>query len=488
MFENNVFLLKATFETLYMVFVAGLFSIVLGLGLGSLLYTTAKQATRASQLTHRWLSIVVNVFRSIPFIILLISLIPLTRLLVGTTIGTLAAIVPLTVAAIPFFARISENALLNVPAGLSEAALAMGASRTQLLWKVLIPESLPALIRGGTLTLIALIGYSAMAGAVGGGGLGELAINYGYQRFDFTVMMQTVVILVLIVQALQMAGDYCAKHRLLTPIFAVGVIFSLGGMGYQCWPAKWTQTDTLRVGVMAGEPEVIMQVARLQAKEQYHLNLEVVPFSDYVQPNVALDSGSIDANIFQHLPYLEGQISARHFKITPIAKTFVYPMGFYSQKLKSIWDIPEGGLVAIPNDPSNGGRALLILQKAGLIALKPNVGVYATINDITSNSRHLQFKLLDAAQLPRVLRDADLVAITNDFVGPAGLSIKQALIKEGADSPYANLIVVRKRDKAKPILQKLITIMHSQPVVNETKKIFPDGAAIEAWAPANKHE
>ncbi len=486
MFENNLFLLKATWETLYMVFVAGLFSIVLGLGLGSLLYITAKQTTRSSQLTHRWLSILVNVLRSIPFIILLISLIPVTRLIVGTTIGTLAAIVPLTIAAIPFFARISENALLSVPVGLSEAAVAMGASRSQLLLKVLIPESLPALIRGGTLTLIALIGYSAMAGAVGGGGLGELAINYGYQRFDLTVMMQTVVILVLIVQALQMAGDYCAKHRLLKPIIAATILFFIGGMAYQFWPSKWAQTETVRVGVMAGEPEVIMQVARTVAKEQYHINLEVVPFSDYVQPNIALDSGSIDANIFQHAPYLEGQIAARHFKLMPIAKTFVYPMGFYSQKLKSVWHIPEGGLVAIPNDPSNGGRALLILQKAGLIELKPNVGVYATINDIISNGRHLQFKLLDAAQLPRVLRDADLVTITNDFVGPAGLSIKQALIKEGVDSPYANLIVVRKQDKDKPIFKKLITIMHSQPVVNETQKIFPDGAAIPAWSTENK--
>ena len=206
-----------------------------------------------------------------------------------------------------------------------------------------------------------------------------------------------------------------------------------------------------------------------------------MPFSDYVQPNTALDNHSIDANIFQHAPYLEAQEKAHHYKLAVLAKTFVYPMGFYSQKIHAINDLKDNAIIAIPNDPSNGGRALLILQKAGLIKLRPGTGILGTVNDIIENPRHLQFKQLDAAQLPRVLGDADLVAINNDFLIPAGLSAKQALLHEGGDSPYANLIVVRDADKNNVVWQKLVAVMHSKEVVGETEKIFPYGAAIPAW-------
>jgi D-methionine transport system substrate-binding protein len=232
---------------------------------------------------------------------------------------------------------------------------------------------------------------------------------------------------------------------------------------------------------MSGWPEQVMQVAQQVAQNKYHLNLQVVTFSDYVQPNTALDNKSIDANIFQHAPYLDAQVKAHHYKLNILAKTFVYPMGFYSRKIAAINNLKNRAIVAIPNDPSNGGRALSVLQKAGLIKLNPEAGILATVNDITENPRHLQFKLLDAAQLPRVLKDADLVAITNDYIGPAGLSAKQALLREGSDSPYANLIVIREADKSKDGWDKLVDIMHSPEVVSETQKIFPNGAAIPAW-------
>ncbi|MGL6176924.1 MAG: methionine ABC transporter permease, partial [Vibrionaceae bacterium] len=158
------------------------------------------------------LSTIVNIGRSIPFIILLVVIIPLTRLLVGTSIGTTAAIVPLCVGAIPFIARLVEGALVEIPDGLIEAAQAMGASTLQIIMKVLLPEALPAIIHGATVTLVTLVGYSAMAGAVGGGGLGDVAIRYGYQRFDGTMMLITVVILVILVQLIQSIGDYFAKR------------------------------------------------------------------------------------------------------------------------------------------------------------------------------------------------------------------------------------------------------------------------------------
>jgi D-methionine transport system permease protein len=477
-------LFKATWETIYMVFISSFISIFLGLILGSILFVTKHKSSTGITWLHRILEISVNVTRSLPFIILMIAIIPFTRLLVGTTIGSNAAIVPLTIAAIPFFARICENALAEVPHGLIEAAHAMGASTWQTVIKVLLPESLPTLIRGATLTIIGLIGYSAMAGVVGGGGLGELAINYGYQRFDVVVMLETVILLIILVQLIQVIGDVLAKHRKIKPVLIGSALVWALCLGWHFYPSSIHQSNTLRVGVMSGWEQDVMKVAKKVARQDYGIDLQIVAFSDYVQPNVALNNGSIDANIFQHDPYLQAQIKAHHYAITPIAKTFVYPMGFYSKKIKSLSQLKEGDLVAIPNDPSNEGRALLLLEKAGLITLKPGVTTSATVNDIVANKYHLRFKILDAAQLPRVLHDADLVAITNDFVGPAGLSINQALIKESSDSPYANLIVTRDQDKDKPIMQKLIAIMHSESVVDETEKIFPHGAAVPAW---NKH-
>jgi len=205
-------LLKATLETLYMVAAASIIATLVGLPLGVLLYITRKGNIEEHPGLHRALAALVNMTRSIPFIILMIAVIPFTRLIMGTSIGTNAAIVPLSLAAMPFIARIVENALLEIQHGLIEAALAMGASSGQIIKKVLIPEAFPSIINGLTLTVVSLVGYSAMAGAVGGGGLGDLAIRYGYQRFDPGVMLVTIVIMIILVQALQWSGDRLVKR------------------------------------------------------------------------------------------------------------------------------------------------------------------------------------------------------------------------------------------------------------------------------------
>lgn len=473
--------LKATWETIYIVFIASGLSILFGSALGILLFLTQPKQAYANARLHNSLGFSVNIARSIPFIILMISILPFTRLLVGTTIGTNAAIVPLTLAAIPFFARVTEGALSEVPFGLIETANSLGATTWQLITKVLIPESLPALIRGITLTVIALIGYSTMAGAVGGGGLGELAINYGYQRFDVVVTLETVIILIVLVQAIQYFGDFLAVKRRFKPMLIGSALLLLACVGSQVYPLMTTEKNQLRVGVTAGWPEQVMKVAQVVAKEKYQLDIEVVPFNDYVLPNTALANGNINANIFQHTPYLNEQVRARHYPIQAIAKTFVYPMGFFSRKIQQISLLRDHAIVGIPNDPSNEARALLLLQKVGLIKLKETGSALASVRDIVSNPKQLQFKLLDAAQLPRVLKDTDLVALTNDFVAPAGFTIKQALAREGADSDYANIIVAKKDDAADKRLAQLVEVMHSKEVVAATEEIFPDGAAIKAW-------
>ncbi|OJV66458.1 MAG: methionine ABC transporter permease [Clostridiales bacterium 38-18] len=208
-------LLKASLETLYMVFVATSFTILFGLPLGIVLVITSKGHILERPLLNCILSYVVNMMRSMPFIILMIFIIPFTRLIVGTSIGTNAAIVPLVVAAIPFFARIVETSLYEVDGGVIEAATAMGANQWEIITKVMLPEALPALILGTTITIINLIGYSAMAGAVGGGGIGDLAIRYGYHRFQTDVMIATIIILVIMVQLLQSLGNWLANRLLV---------------------------------------------------------------------------------------------------------------------------------------------------------------------------------------------------------------------------------------------------------------------------------
>ena len=204
-------ILQATLDTLYMVAISGVISTLLGLPLGVLLYVTRPRQILAQPVLNQALSIITNIGRSIPFIILMVAIIPFTRMLVGTSIGINAASVPLTIAAIPFVARLIEGALNEVSPGLVESAQSMGATPWQIIRKVLIPEARGGIITGLTITLVTLVSYSAMAGAVGGGGLGDLGIRYGYNRFNPTIMLITVVILVVLVQGFQSLGDYLVR-------------------------------------------------------------------------------------------------------------------------------------------------------------------------------------------------------------------------------------------------------------------------------------
>jgi D-methionine transport system permease protein len=204
-------LLAGLGETAVMVGVAGLLSLLFGLPLGLLLVLTDKGGIWSRPAVNRVLGGAINAFRSTPFIILLVALIPFTRFIVGTTIGTTAAIVPLTIAATPYYARIAEMSLREVDRGLIEALRALGATRWQIVREALVPEALPGLVSGFTVTVVTLIGASAMAGAVGAGGLGDLAIRYGYQRFETTIMLGVIAVLIVIVSAVQVAGDRLAR-------------------------------------------------------------------------------------------------------------------------------------------------------------------------------------------------------------------------------------------------------------------------------------
>lgn len=199
-------------QTLLMVFCSTLFGYVFGLPLGVLLFVSDKDGISPNRGLYRVLDFIVNIGRSIPFIILMILIIPFTRLIAGKSYGTIATIVPLTVSAIPFIGRMVESSLKEVDKGVIEAAQSMGASDLQIIWKVLLKEARPSLINGATICLGTIVGYSAMAGAIGGGGLGDIAIRYGYYRYEMDIMLVTVVIIVILVQLFQFVGNRLSKE------------------------------------------------------------------------------------------------------------------------------------------------------------------------------------------------------------------------------------------------------------------------------------
>jgi D-methionine transport system substrate-binding protein len=238
--------------------------------------------------------------------------------------------------------------------------------------------------------------------------------------------------------------------------------------------------EDITVGVSPGEHgEIMEKVAEIAAP--MGLNIEIIEFSDYVVPNQALADGDLDANSFQHRPYLENQMTDRGFALVEVGTTITTPMGIYSSRIDSLDDLPEGAQVAIPNDPTNGGRALLVLQDQGVIGLAPETGLVPSPLDVTENPKNLRFLELDAAQLPRTLADADIAIINTNYALASGLSPREdAIAMEKADSPYVNIIVVQEGRQDEPWVQTLVEAYQSPEV-----KAFIDekyeGAVITSW-------
>lgn len=231
----------------------------------------------------------------------------------------------------------------------------------------------------------------------------------------------------------------------------------------------------IKVGTISGPDAQIWQVVQKVAKRN-GLEVKVIEFNDYVQPNAALDAGDLDANSFQHQPYLDSQIKQRGYKIVNAGLTYISPLGVYSKKLKSLNALPQGARVAVPNDPSNENRALLLLQAQGVIKLKPGAGTdgnNATPLDIADNPKKIRIVELDAAQLPRTLSDVDAAAINTNFALAAGLQpTRDAIALEDVHSPYANLIAVRAKDKDQPWVKKLVAAYQSDDVRQFLKSEF----------------
>ena len=224
---------------------------------------------------------------------------------------------------------------------------------------------------------------------------------------------------------------------------------------------KDSKAVTLKVGVSpVPHAEILGAVKDKLAKEG--INVEIIEFTDYVQPNLALNDKNLDANYFQHKPYLDEFARSRNLKLVSAGAIHLEPMSVFSKKIKDLKDLPDGARVAIPNDPTNGGRALLVLQSAGLIKLRDGALITATPQDITENKKNLQFSELEAPQLPRSLEDADISVININFALEAKLNPKDAIFTESSDSPYANIVAVREGDETRPEIKKLIEALTSQ--------------------------
>ncbi|WP_096701934.1 MetQ/NlpA family ABC transporter substrate-binding protein [Magnetospirillum sp. 15-1] len=229
-------------------------------------------------------------------------------------------------------------------------------------------------------------------------------------------------------------------------------------------PLTAQAAEPLRVGVSAGPYAEILEFAGRLAKEREGIEVKVTEFADYTMPNAALAQGDLDLNNFQHKPYLDNQIKTRGYELVPVEKSIVVPLGLYSKRLKSLSELKDGSTVAIPNDPSNGTRALILLQQAGLLRIDPKAGIGATPLDITDNPRKLKIKEIDAAQLPRSLDDVDFAAVTLNYAVGAGLNPKTALLLETIDSQWNLWFVTQKARKDDPRIAKYIAVYRSPEV------------------------
>ena len=264
-------------------------------------------------------------------------------------------------------------------------------------------------------------------------------------------------------------------------IAAVGAL--LGAMALAGCGQEEKDPNHIKVGVIVGAEQQVAEAAQKVAKEKYGLDVELVTFNDYVLPNEALSKGDIDANAFQHKPYLDQQIKDRGYKLVPVGNTFVFPIAGYSKKIKSIDELQEGAQIAIPNDPTNLGRTLLLLQKVGLIKLKDDVGLLPTSLDIVENPKKLKSVELEAPQLPRSLDDQQiaLAVINTTYASQIGLTpAKDGIFVEDKDSPYVNLIVSREDNKDAENVKKFVQAYHSDEVAAAAEKIF-NGGAVKGW-------
>lgn len=247
-------------------------------------------------------------------------------------------------------------------------------------------------------------------------------------------------------------------------------------------PSTETTEHKIKVGVMSGSEHAVAEVAARVAKEKYGLVVEYTEFNDYALPNTAVSKGDLDANAMQHKPYLDKDSQEKKLdNLVIVGNTFVYPLAGYSKKIKSLDELKEGAVVAVPNDPSNLARALILLEKQGLIKLKDNTNLFSTSLDIVENPKKLQIKEVDTSVAARALDDVDLAVVNNNYAGQVGLTAKDGVFVEDKESPYVNIIVARADNKDSQAVQDFVKAYQSDEVEAEAKKQFQEDGVVKGW-------
>ncbi len=240
--------------------------------------------------------------------------------------------------------------------------------------------------------------------------------------------------------------------------------------------------QSIKVGVMSGPEHVVAEVAAKVAKDKYNLDVQYVEFNDYALPNTAVSKGDLDANAFQHKPYLDKDTQEKGLtNLAIVGNSFVYPLAGYSKKIKNIAELNDGATIAVPNDPSNLARALILLEKQGLIKLKDNTNLFSTSLDIAENPKNLKIKEVDTSIAARALDDVDLAVVNNNYAGQVGLTASDGIFTEDKDSPYVNIIVARTDNKDSAAIQNFVKAYQSDEVEAEAIKQFKDGGVVKGW-------
>lgn len=516
---------QALIDTFAMLFFSAILTVIGGGLLGIILVATRKGGILQNLAVWQLADKLTSIFRSIPFIILLALVMPLSRLIVGTTIGVAGAIVPLVLGAIPFYARQVESALLELDPGLIEAARAMGVSPVQIIFRVYLKESVAGLARGLTITLISLLNLTAMAGVVGAGGIGDYAIRYGHDRNQYDITLVAVVILVILVGIIQLLGNSIAgaaearyshagdgdsseektpgtggvsaqapsakKSLLANPytrrvflsstlsVALIGALLlgSLGLTGAFNFSAKAAQKDqvTIKIGFTGALLEDLWSSTKAKLADE-GINLEYVQFSDYTQPNNALNAGEIDLNAFQHTIFFETEKKSHGYKLSTLGYTTIQPMNLFSTKYSSLDELKDGDKVAVPNDVTNGGRALKVLESAGLIKIDPKVGYLPTVKDIVAYNKNIKIEELAANTIPSALSDLGAAVINGNYALDFNLSDDEILYHDEdlQHEEYWNLIAARDEDLADPkkkeIFDKILRAFQTE----ETKRFLDE--------------
>lgn len=483
-------------STLQMFIISGIFSFILGIIFGVALTIFKKGGIAQNKIIYGILSVFINVFRSIPFIILLVFLIPFTRSIVGTSIGVKGAIIPLIFGVVPFYARQVETALENVAPGKIEAARSMGSSTIGIIFRVYLHESIPELIRVTTITAISLIGLTTMAGAVGAGGLGDFAINYGQGLNHSDIIYACIIVLLLLISFIQFIGSFLAKATTNKELFrfkhasceakkfyltsglihlgATLILITIASVTIFFVSDNTNDKIEVKIGVCGANNDQWKAVQYVLDQNGYNIDIDLVEFSAYNLPNEALNSGDIDLNSFQHQAYLDNEVAINNYNISSIGKTVVAPLTLFSKNYSSVEEIKAAAgtiitenkqiRIALPKDPTNLGRGLKVLEACGLISVDPEAGYTPEIKDITLNY-NIEIVPQDANTLPTTLTDYAGALINATYAIPAGLlPSRDGLYTEetSSDNPYLNIIAARNDELDRPEFKAIVEAFNSQ--------------------------